>query len=357
MRFFGGLRDAMTLASQQEADTVQAGYTGGIADPSTYPLATPWSSHTLQRMVFADVFGETVPENSRAAAMRIPAIARGRNLLVSSIAQLPLAALRLDQRIASPSWMTSWGGGLSPQHRMAWTVDDLIFYGWSCWTRTNNADGFPGAYARVAPGDWSITPDNVVEVNGIPMGDDEVTLIPGFHEGILSFGVDAISDARTLYQVVRDRINAPVPPIDLHQTDGPPLSNDEIDELVDRWIAARRSGKAVGYTSKFIEARALQGDDANLMIEARNAAALDLARLIGVTANMVDATSPKASLNYETATGRNQEFSERDLLLYMTPIVARLSGDDVMPHGQRVVFDTSALTGPTLPATGPTHED
>ena len=95
----------------------------------------------------------------------------------------------------------------------------------------------------------------------------------------------------------------------------------------------------------------------NLLIEARNAAVLDLARLIGVHGGMVDATTPKASLNYETTSGRNEEFVDFDLALYMLPITSRLSLDDVTPHGTRIAFDTAAFTTvPTTP-TGPATED
>ena len=59
--------------------------------------------------------------------MRIPAIARGRNLIVSSIAQMRLAAMRDATAVTTPTWMLASPGGQSPQHRMAWTVDDLIF--------------------------------------------------------------------------------------------------------------------------------------------------------------------------------------------------------------------------------------
>ena len=94
-----------------------------------------------------------------------------------------------------------------------------------------------------------------------------------------------------------------------------------------------------------------------LLVEARNAASLDLARIIGISAGMLDATAPKASLNYETTTGRNQEFVDFDLALYLTPIVSRLSQDDIVPAGTRVAFDLADFMGQTPTLTGPTLED
>ncbi|HWU23108.1 MAG TPA: phage portal protein [Nocardioides sp.] len=331
-----------------------------VVDPSTYPIASPWSSSQLNQIVADDVFGGAVPINTRAAAMRIPAVARARNLLVSSIARNPLVALRVDQRVTpQPTWLQGQAGGASAQIRNAWTVDDLIFYGWSCWYRDNAADSFPLAGSRVPMGEWSINADNQVEINGIVQDPRNVIVIPGMWEGILTAGVDALNDARTLYENVRKRLAHPVPGLNLQQTEGPDLTDDEIDNLISIWAAARRGDHAgVSFTSKGITATPMgSDDDGKLMIESRNAAAVDLARLVGVSAGLIDATTPKASLNYETQSGRNEEFVDRDLGLYMLPIEWRLSMDDVSPHGTRVAFDLTGFTSPTPSPTTPGLED
>lgn len=329
-------------------------------DPSTLPFVSPWASSDLQRIVFEDIFGSDVPNNTRAAAMRIPALARARNVMVSSIARNPLVAMRVDQRLErQPAWTTTTDGGMSYQLRMAWTVDDLMFYGRSCWWRRNGGDTFPLACDRVDIADWSINDDMRVEVNGREVGARDVIVFFGLHEGILGYGYEAIGDIRALYAAVRKRLRNPIPGIDLHQTDGRDLTDDEIDALIARWAAARDGANgAIGYTSKNIEAKALGGgDDGQLMIESRNAAAVDVARMIGVSASVIDATSPKASLNYETTENRNAELVDRDLALYMDPIAWRLSQDDVTPRGTRLAFDTTGFIGLSLSPTGPALED
>lgn len=361
MRLFSALSPRAAGADVGTAvDRVTAHYVGPTADPSTFPIASPWSSSSnLQRLVFQDIFGSNLPINTRAAAMRLSAVARARNLLVSTIAGFPLVAMRRDERLdPTPTWLTTAGGGSTPQHRIAYTVDDLIFYGWSCWWRRNGADGFPIAAGRLNQGDWTINEDNRVEVHGQVVDDDQVIVIPGFHEGILSYGVDVLDDARTLHRNVRQRIANPVPQLELHQTGGEQLTDEEIDALVARWATARAGQNGgVGYTNEVIELKEHGAGDAQLMIEARNAAGLELARIVGVHAGLIDATAPKASLNYETASGRNQEFVDFDLPLYMSPIVARLSLDDCTPHGQRVTFDVGEFTTPTPTRTGPALED
>ena len=59
---------------------------------------------------------------------------------------------------------------------------------------------------------------------------------------------------------------------------------------------------------------------------------------------MLDATTAGASLTYETVAGRNAKFIDYGVALYLEPIEARLSMDDVVPRGQRVAFDLSDFT-------------
>jgi hypothetical protein len=252
--------------------------------------------------------------------------------------------------------------GSTPQSRLAWTVDDLIFYGWSLWEfkRSSPSSGsWPLSAVRIARERWELDGDNHLHLDGMLVRDtSDLILIPGLHEGVLTYGCDAIRDTKALYAVVRERINNPVPQVDLHQTGGKQLNGDEIRTLRNDWAAARTGQNGgVAYTNEWIEAKPFGNGGENLLIEARNAAALDLARMIGVHGGMIDATTPKASLNYETTTGRNGEFLDLDLALYMTPIAARLSLDDVVPRGRRVALDTIDFSSTSIDPTGPTSED
>lgn len=367
MPLVGRLRDTLRITANYQAaiDEANSRVTAGLFDdPSGYPIASPWSDPgDLGKWVASDIFGiEDPPIASRAAAMRIPAVARGRNLIVTAIAAQPLVATRRGEVLPEqPSWMSTPGDGSTPEHRLAWTVDDLIFHGWSLWDkRQRDSRNFPLAFPRVNHDRWRIDSDTGrILIDEQPITDDaDVCLIPGLHEGILSFGRTVLTDARNLYDIVRERLESPMPSIDLHQTGGQPLTKEQRDDLTAQWAAARSKRRGgVAYTSEHIEAKPLDGGDSNLMIEARNAASLDLARLIGVSAGLIDATVPKASLNYETKEGRNEEFIDRDLYLYMIPIAARLSLDDIVPHGQRAAFDVTDYTAVTRSPTGPIRED
>lgn len=316
----------------------------------------------MERVIFEDTLGISPDEpiRSRTSAMRLSAVARGRNIVVTSIAKLPLVLKQGDAVLPDqPAWLTTDIGGSSPQLRHGWTVDDLIFTGWSCWyVARDDATRFPLGVQRVNRSDWHVNADNRVVIDDQVQPVDQVILIPGLHEGILTFGKDVLSDAHALARTVRTRLNSPVAQTELHQTGGDQMTTEEIDTLVDNWAAARRGARGgVAYTNEFIEVKDHGDGGDQLLIESRNAAALELARLIGVHAGMLDATAPKASLNYETTTGRNTEFVDFDLALYMTPITARLSLDDMTPAGTHVAFDLGDFTAQTPSPTGPALKD
>lgn len=357
MGVFSGLK--IRRDQQAVADGIQASIFQ-LRDPSNMPYASPWQTSQLQRWVYEDIFGE-IPETTRDACMRIGAFARARNLICTSIGKLPLVEVDASTQtpLGAAHWMTHTGDGSTPQARMVWTVDDLMFYGQSCWWR-DKAGTEEETRSRLNLEDWEIDSDKrQILVNGSPAGPNEIMLFTGFHEGVLRYGREVVRDTRKLYEIVRGRLKNPVPMLNLQQTDGRDLTDVEIDKLIERWAAARNGENAgVSFSNKYIKPEALGGgDDGALLIESRNAAAVDAARIIGVSAGQIDATTPKASLNYETQAGRNEEFTDLDLDLYLEPIAARLSLDDSCAPGHRVAFDRGQFTTLTPSPLGQPTED
>lgn len=333
------------------------------------PMA-PDPSTILNSVVYSDLYGVTAPGPlTRAAAMKIPAVARARHLIVGKIAGLPLTVWRGAEQLQGddvPTWTQRTDYGLPPYHRMLWTVDDLLFTGWSLWARNNQAGSsgaFPLGMTRVALERWRFTTSATIEIRQadgrwVPAMRDEVVLIPGAHEGILTFGTTAIREAADLATSASKAAANPSAYLDLHYTGDKPLSKDERTDLIDGWAAARRGENGgVAFTNKWVEAKEMGTHEAHLLTEGRNAAAVDMARLCSVPAALLDATNAGASLTYETVGGRNAEFIDYGLSLYMDPITARLSMDDVVPRGQSVRFDTSTLRDAAPSPTGPTTED
>lgn len=346
----------------------------GAALPAPYPtpqIASPFSAQpsSLSTIVWADILDQAGLPMTRTEAMSVPAIAKARHVVAPKVAGLPLRAFRFtrdenaeddmgtDSPIPTPGWVYRTDDGVSPWHRMVWTADDLIFTGWSLWLATRGYGGAVLACRRVDRDAWWFDADGRILVNGAPIPSDRAILIPGPHEGILTFGRTAIRHARQLLAAAAYAAALPIPQLEIHQTAGDPLTRDQIDELVADWAKARRGENGgVGYTNASVELKEHGSVDGHLLVDGRNAAAVDCARLVGVTAAMIDATAPKASLNYETTQGRGLEHTEYGVEPYAEAIAARLSLDDVMPRGQRIRFDITQDVGPIEP-TGPTVED
>lgn len=288
---------------------------------------------------------------SRETAMKVPAFARARTLLATSIARCPLQQVKNGEDSVAPElWLTDAGLGSTPYHRMIWTIDDLICIGKSLWKITRQ-NGSPIRAEWWPSNLWKIDPDTrqimIRETSGAEFRNaapGETVLIIGPHEGVLNFAQSTIRQANSLNRTATERSMTPTPVVVLKNTSDAQLNQDEIRTLIESWQAARRGENGgIAYTNKSIEAIPFGEIAGELLIESRNAAAVEIARAVGVPASMIDATNVKASLTYETTAGRNAEFIDFSVTAYIDPIAARLSLDDMSPVDHQVIFDTSVL--------------
>lgn len=363
-----GLRRALKLVDGSAALQPETPAVVDLLTDHDFDIASPWTDRSnLQTIVWADIFDQAGLGLTRTEAMSVPAIAKARHVVAPKVAETPLRAFRYDKATdtdtelvgdAFPGWVTRTDDGVSPWHRMLWTTDDLIFTGWSLWAANRGSEGQLLTASRIAPARWKFDDQGRVLIDNseTPAPADKVILIPGPHEGILTFGRTTVRHARQLLAAAAVAGQTPTAHLELHNT-GEDLTDPEIDSLLERWGKARRGENGgVGYTSRTLELKEHGAIDAQLLVEGRNAAAVDCARIVGVAAGMIDATTPKSSLNYETQQGRGLEHTEYGVKPYMDAIAARLSLDDVVPRGQRVRFDIAEDLGDVEP-TGPTQED
>lgn len=348
-------------------DRLGMGRQHGLLSSSTAGLLSPYQVQPpMQPVVYGDIFGEDVIENlpvTRELAITVPAVSKARNLLVSSIAKLPLRALRgkavlPDQE--QPAFLYRTNGNVTPYNRMAWTVDDLIFHGFAVWVlERGTADS--GGRKPILDAEWFPARD-VRITNGQIMLDEQavaaedIILFDHPFEGLLNVAARTVRGARDTEVAWVGRMRNPLPLVDLHQTDDQ-LTEDEVKAYVKAWSEARRAKDgAIGSTPSSIELRVLGEVKHELFVEGRNAVRTDIGSFLNVRASMLDGTIGVDSLTYTTKDGERNLFYEVDLPFWLDPIEARLSMDDVVPRGQRVSFDMSeAFHGPT--PTGPTEQD
>lgn len=298
---------------------------------------------------------------TREQAMRIPAVNRARRTICNSIARMPLRAYRGDALLGKaerPNWLDRTDGPVSPYHRMLWTVDDLFFYGVSAWAVQRGAPAAPNTLGPVLSADripfaqWRIDGDTGQFVytgrNGTeyPASLDEVIVIPGTDDGLLVDGLTSLVHARDLLNAATKAASTPSAYVHLHQTNEFPATEEQLLEARDSWIKARRGeGSGVAVTSAGIDVKELGTFNQHLLVEGRNAAALDVARSAGIPGSIIDAASAEG-LTYVNAQAKQQDLIDFGLTAYMAPISARLGLDDMSPRGTRIAFDLEELLGP-----------
>lgn len=341
------------------------------------PQIEAWTTSTLEPVVWSDLLGAGIdPPMTRAAAMRVPAVARARHLITGAIAKLPLEAMRAGATVdQQPYWAYGTDGQLgdygaaelaargitaqSPWWRMLWTVDDHLFHGMSVWLITRRyvpagAGGraLPSRMLRIPFAAWELDATGaVVDVDGKPYPPDDVLVIPGPHEGILTFGATTIRQAADLEQTASDVARRPFR-LELHQTTDVTLDAAERKTIVEETRRALADNNGVLFTNSAIETKTHALNSDALLLGGRNAAALNIARDVSMPAALIDATTEGASLEYATMTGRNQQWVDYGISLYTDAVSSRLSLDDVLPSGQRMTFDMQELTAPAASPTG-----
>lgn len=284
---------------------------------------------------------------NRAVAMSVPALARARRIIATSIARCPLQVQDADGPVAEqPPWVSRTDGPVSPYHRMLWTVDDLLFYGWSLWAVERDTTGAITAADRVPFEQWSFDPDGDISFLGKTVDEESVILIPGADEGILAYP-SPIRHAARLAESADRAARSGIAHTELHQTGGEPITEpDQIRAIIAAWVAGRNNPDgAVGFTNTSIEARTHGSFDGHLLVEGRNAAAIDIARICGIPAMLLDAANADNTVRYSNVDARNSELVDYCLGSFMAPIAARLGLDDVLEPGQSVQFDLDQLTG------------
>ena len=335
-----GIRD--TIAEALAAPFIARGGVDAVM------LESPWASpNHLVHVTPPDARGHI----NRATAMSVPAVKRARNLIAPAIARCPLEARTQGERAATqPIWMTRTDGVQSPHFRMLWTVDDLIFYGWSLWALERDSGGQVIRADRVPYHLWDFNEHGDVLVNGRPADPSEVCVIPGVDEGLLTSSSDAVRHASELNRLAQRSADTPAAQVLLKQTAGVPLTGKEITELVESFANARRGRNGgIAFANQSIDVEELGRTDAALLIDGRAAASLDVARAVGVPGTMIDAgASGSGTLTYANATSRNLELIDYALAPYMAAVAARLGLDDMVPRGTAVAFDLSDLTAPTI---------
>lgn len=341
MGWFENLFGASDIPARQE---LSASYIESYDIQSPFATDDNLEQLTLNHLLFDGVDGTAVPIN-RKTAMSIPAIAKGRNLIATSIARMPLVAEKANRPLATqPSFLVQLQNGVPNFTTVSWIVDNMIFFGRAFLTiEERNANGTPKSF-RFVP-EWEAETENGVlkKAFGKSVASNGYVRIDAHHEGFLNYGAEIIRDVKELSRTAAEVGASPVPSVILKQAaNTSPLTAEEKASLMAGWSANRRKRfGSVAFLNSAVDAEVVGAPAENLLIEGRNYAVLEIGRALGIPAYFLDGSVDGASLTYTNVSGKNRQLIDEALAPYMISIEQTLSM--YLPSGTNVEFDTSAL--------------
>lgn len=310
-------------------------------------IKSPWidSDHSLGQIILSDLIGVD-PERyplSREAALTLPAVSAARNLLVTVISSLPLKVYGPEGETEDqPAWLYRSAAGQSAYIRTAAMVDDLLFHGHTMLAVSRGAESRILSAIHVPVTDWKVEKGRVYLWDK-PVTEEGFIFVPSPYAGLLSVAQRTLKAALSIENTVEARAKTPTPMSILRQTTDEDLDQEEVNDLLAQWRAARSgAGGAVAYIPHGIDLVAQQDDGYKaFLLEARNAVVSDVAKFTGLPSALLEGSSSIDSLTYTTEKGQRSRFVDFSLRMWLDPIQHRLS--DEVPRGSDIRFDLTEL--------------
>lgn len=330
MGFFSTVRAIANLSEGLPTDPI------AVAD--TTAAAAPWYSRAEQ--VAVDI------------ALTIPAVRRAVAVIAGTTSTFEFIA-----------WDPRTGTAIPPHHQkvrilkqpdrtellhwsLARTMQDIIWRDLSIWRATDwYLDGTIARADRVHPNrvdrlrdplDDDRTVTWLIDGNEVPRSNLVVIDGAGIG-GLRRYGYELL----TLYgqlQAAAGRYAVAPHPHAILKNSGADLTDEEINALLDSWEAARAT-RSVGYMNDAMDYETHGWNAEELQLtEAREHAALEVARLFGLPAKAVDAKSGD-SMTYANTVDARRDIAQ-SLRPWQKPLIASLSA----VTGVRVEFDTDDFT-------------
>jgi phage portal protein BeeE len=304
-----------------------------------------------------------VEGEARNRAMQVPAISRARDLHASVISAMPLKMYRerwndtnremVYDDLAPRSWLRRPDPAIPYETLMAWTFDDLFFFGRAFWYITSRTqDGYPASFTRLPAG--SITtedqsgpvwyaPSNAVYFQGGAIDPDLLVQFISPLQGVIYSSEQAIATALKIEDARYRNANTAIPSGILKQTGGEPLSANELADLAAAFNAARSSNQTAALNEFLSYEATTATPDKMLLIESAQFSALQMAQICNIPPYLLGV--PTGSYAYT-----NSRESRWDLWLYGTKtyaecITSTLSANAFLPNGTYVEFDTDEYLG------------
>jgi phage portal protein BeeE len=304
-----------------------------------------------------------VEGEARNRAMQVPAISRARDLHASVLAAMPLKMYReywdetsremQYEDIAPRSWLRRPDPVIPYETLIAWTFDDLAFFGRAFWYITSRtADGYPASFTRLPAG--SVTtqdqdgpvwyaPSKEVFFQGGQIDPANLVQFISPIQGWIYSSEQAIATALKIEDQRYTNSRSSMPSGVLRQVGGEPLSAQELGDLAAAFNQARMNNQTAALNEFLTYEPTTATPDKMMLIESAQFSALQMAQICNIPPYLLGV--PTGSYAYT-----NSRESRWDLWLYGTKtygecITSTLSANSVLPNGTYVEFDTDEYLG------------
>lgn len=296
------------------------------------------------------------PDFTRQQAMQIPTISRARDLICSLIGCLEFHQYAKqwvnddyeDVDLPDDVWFHQPDPNVTRSFLLSWTTDDLIFYGRAFWIVTSRlGNGFPNSFTwipasnvqtRDQAGPLWYGPSKEIYFNGFRLDPNDVVQFISPIQGLLSAGARAIRTNINLDTSAERFARNQTPAGVLKQTEGEPLSAEELSEMAAAFASARNNN-AIAALNQYVDWKESYMDPSKLQLtEARTYQALEMARVANIPPYLVGAPTG-SGMTYQ-----NSQQARQDLYLfgakpYAECISQTLSMNNVTPRGRYVYLD------------------
>lgn len=302
-----------------------------------------------------------LPRVSRSAAMQVPGVKRGRDLICAPIGGLRIGVLNAQLGDVTNGFLQQPERDVPRGVTYTRLAEDLLFEG-RAWWRITEQDyrGFPLRVQRKprshvdprGPGDvWMLDDSDPQRPVWEHVPDKQIIRFDSPTDGVLIAGAGAIRTVlmldrrayRSAANPVPDGYFTPYGDIDPFDDDDPTLTDEERADLnsARNWLrawAAQRLESSQGYVPAGLKYEQLSWDPKQLQLaEARQHAILEVVRLLGLEPE--DLGVPVTSRTYFNAETKRRDRIDFTLGMYIDAIQDRLSMGDVTPRGQLVRFN------------------
>ena len=336
-----------------------------ISPPPAKAAAAGAANYTSRNNGGAGMIGQYysyVEGDARNRAMSVPTISRARDLMASVIGCMNFKMYtemwngsEMEKMPLAPrTWLRRIDPTLPNNFILAWTLDDLFFFGRAFWYITSRtADGYPASYTRLPAatiqtldqaGPVWFAPSKQIIFQGGELNPDDVVQFLSPIQGIIYMSEQSVSTALKLEAARFRNASSAIPAGVLRQSGGEPMSAQELADLAAAFNSARATNQTACLNEFVTYTETATSPDKMLLIDSAEFQAMEMARLCNIPPYLAGISV--GSYSYQSSAESRMDLWTFGVRAYADCIAGTLSQNSILPNGTYVEFDVQQyLTG------------